>query len=61
MRKKESIYIELDPHNPALSREDLIDAMIANPILIERPVFIHNGRDAIGRPPESFRTLWTAE
>jgi arsenate reductase len=32
---------------------DLVDAMVAQPILIERPVVIHNGKAAIGRPPEA--------
>ncbi|KAB7613662.1 arsenate reductase (glutaredoxin) [Amylibacter sp. SFDW26] len=31
----------------------LIDAMISQPILIERPVVLHNGKASIGRPPES--------
>jgi arsenate reductase len=33
--------------------EKLIDAMVAQPILIERPVVLHNGKAALGRPPES--------
>ena len=33
--------------------DDLVDAMVAQPILIERPVVIHNGKAAIGRPPEA--------
>ena len=31
----------------------LLDAMVAQPILIERPVVLHNGKASIGRPPES--------
>ncbi|MFN2614687.1 MAG: arsenate reductase (glutaredoxin) [Actinomycetota bacterium] len=30
----------------------LIAAMVANPILIQRPIVIANGRAEIGRPPE---------
>ncbi len=33
--------------------DDLVDAMVAQPILIERPVVIHNGKAALGRPPEA--------
>jgi arsenate reductase len=52
MRKKEAEYKENGLDNPALSREQLIDAMIAHPKLIERPIVIKNGKAAIGRPPE---------
>ena len=34
-----------------------IEIMMANPILIERPIFYHNGRAAIGRPPENVLTI----
>ena len=33
--------------------ETLIAAMAAHPILIERHVVIHNGKAALGRPPEA--------
>ncbi|MCF2872529.1 arsenate reductase (glutaredoxin) [Octadecabacter sp. G9-8] len=50
MRKGEKIFREL---NLATATEDqLIDAMVAHPILIERPVLLNNGKAAIGRPPE---------
>lgn len=52
MRKKEKEYKTLQLDNPKLSREQLIEAMIANPKLIERPIVIQNGKAAIGRPPE---------
>ena len=52
MRKKEKEYKENNLSDPALSRDQLIDAMIAHPKLIERPIVVKNGKAAIGRPPE---------
>lgn len=53
MRSNEAEYKELSLADPSLSREQLIDAMVKHPKLIERPIVIHNGRAAIGRPPEN--------
>jgi len=53
MRTNEKAYTELNLQNPALSNDELIDAMIAHPILIQRPIVIANGKAVIGRPPES--------
>lgn len=52
MRSQEKPYKENNLDNPDLSREDLIRAMIDNPILIERPIVLHDGKAIIGRPPE---------
>ncbi len=53
MREKEAPYRELGLADPALTRADLIAAMAAHPILIERPVVVAGARAAIGRPPEA--------
>ena len=53
MRKKEEPYKALGLDNPSLGRKDLIKAMVENPILIERPIVLANGKARIGRPPES--------
>ncbi|HET7562544.1 MAG TPA: arsenate reductase (glutaredoxin) [Rhodanobacteraceae bacterium] len=53
MRKGEAIYSELGLGDDALTREQLIAAMVAHPILIERPIVFANGKAAIGRPPEA--------
>ena len=52
MRKQEASYKDNNLNNPELSREQLIQAMIDNPILIERPIVINGNKATIGRPPE---------
>lgn len=52
MRCHEAPYQQAGLDNPELTRDDLIDAMLANPILIQRPIVLANGKAAIGRPPE---------
>tara|TARA_B100000029_G_scaffold380001_1_gene374946 strand:+ start:34 stop:384 length:351 start_codon:yes stop_codon:yes gene_type:complete len=52
MRKKEDEYKELGLAKSDLSDEDLIDCMVKNPILIERPIVVVDGKAALGRPPE---------
>ena len=52
MRRHEAAYSEQQLDRPELSRDQLIAAMVAHPILIERPIVIKNGRAIIGRPPE---------
>lgn len=53
MRTGQAEYLEQGLDDPGLSDAQLVEAMIATPILIERPIVIANGRAAIGRPPES--------
>ena len=57
MRKKESIYKELNLGNTELDRATLIAAMVNNPILIERPIVLFADKAALGRPPEAVLTI----
>ncbi len=52
LRSGENEYTELGLDNESLSRDTLIEAMVAHPKLIERPIVVSNGKAAIGRPPE---------
>ena len=38
-------------------RDDVIAALAAHPILIERPILIANGKAAIGTPPENLLAI----
>ena len=52
MRKHESPYKDNNLDDDSLTREQLIQAMVDNPILIERPIVIKGNKAALGRPPE---------
>jgi arsenate reductase len=56
MRTKEAIYKELDLKE-VTDEEQLIEAMVNNPKLIERPIVIKEGKAAIGRPIENIIDL----
>ncbi|MBM7014624.1 arsenate reductase (glutaredoxin) [Enterobacter cloacae] len=53
MRQKEDLYKSLNLNDTHLTEERLIQAMVDNPKLIERPIVVANGKARIGRPPEN--------
>lgn len=52
VRKKEAEYAE-QGLSAASTRDEILEALVAAPRLIERPVLITGKGVAIGRPPES--------
>jgi arsenate reductase len=58
MRKKEAPYGELGLADESLSEPELIEAMRADPVLIERPIVVSDGKAVLGRPPENALTLF---
>ena len=52
MRSKEVVYGELGLDNPKLTEEALIDAMLAHPVLMNRPIVITPKGTRLCRPPE---------
>jgi arsenate reductase (glutaredoxin) len=53
LRAGEAEYKELGLADPAVGDEALLQAMVAHPKLIERPIVVADGKAAIGRPPEA--------
>lgn len=52
VRKNEAIW-KSDFKGKTLSDSQIIDAMIAHPKLIERPIIINENKAIIGRPPSA--------
>ncbi|MEZ5911641.1 MAG: arsenate reductase (glutaredoxin) [Paracoccaceae bacterium] len=60
MRRGEATFRELGLSKDS-AEADLIAAMVAHPVLIERPVVRHAGKAALGRPPEAVLALFAPE
>ncbi len=58
MRTFEAEYKDANLADDSLSRDDLINAMLEHPMLIQRPIVLANGKVALGRPPEQVLELF---
>lgn len=56
VRQKEKIWIENFKGKP-LTDDEIIQAMISNPILIERPIVINGDKAVIARPLEKVAAI----
>ena len=56
VRKNEQIWKD-QFKGKELTQEEVIDAMIDNPKLIERPIVVKNNKATIGRPPENVLSI----
>jgi arsenate reductase (glutaredoxin) len=52
LRKNEAAYRERGLADPNLSETQLIDAMVAEPCLMQRPIVVNGKRAVIARPAE---------
>lgn len=56
VRTKEKIWIEKFKNND-LSKEEIITAMVENPILIERPIAVNGNKAVIARPFDKIKNI----
>jgi arsenate reductase len=57
IRRTESEFKENKLGAPEVTDEQLINAMIQYPKLIERPIVVSDNKAVIGRPPENVREI----
>ena len=57
LRAKEDLAGELGLRDPAVGDDALLEAMAANPIIIERPIVATDKGVRLGRPPEAVREV----
>ena len=58
LRKNEKVYKNLDIKNKNYSEEEILDLMIKNPDLIQRPILEFGDKVILGRPPEKINELF---
>ena len=57
VRKKEKIIKEKKLDLDSMSDKEIIETLVENPILIERPILVTDNKAVVGRPPELINTI----
>ena len=57
LRKDEQVYRDLGLAKRQFSDDELIELMVENPDLIQRPIVVKGARAVLGRPPENVEEL----
>lgn len=57
IRKGEAVYKELGLAEQTPDEDELLQIVVNNPKLLERPIVVNNGKAVIGRPPENVLTI----
>ncbi len=60
MRTDEDAYKALGLGDAQLSRRQLVEAIVAQPRLLQRPIVVYRSKAAIGRPPDAVLSILPA-
>jgi len=58
LRKKEEAYKKLDFNNKKYSEDEILDLMVKNPDLVQRPIIELGNKAVLARPPEKINELF---
>jgi arsenate reductase len=58
VRSTEPEYKDLNLGADDIDDNQLYEALVKHPILLQRPIIVRNGKAVIGRPPENVKTLF---
>lgn len=58
LRKNEEAYKKLDIKNNDYTEEEILEAMIDNPDLVQRPIVEKGSKAILARPPEKINELF---
>lgn len=59
VRTGEAVFRELGVDLATLSDDAVIELIVTNPILLQRPIVVDSDKAIIGRPPENVLLLWS--
>lgn len=57
IRQKEAVYTELGLDQAERTEQDLIDAMVAHPVLVNRPIVVTEKGVRLGRPLDAINGI----
>ncbi|MCB1172596.1 MAG: arsenate reductase (glutaredoxin) [Leptospiraceae bacterium] len=57
IRQKEAVFKENYKGRP-LTESECLAALVAHPVLLERPIVVRGRKAVLGRPPENVRSLF---